>query len=76
MTDSHRPRAQLAGVGYAAGALAAGVAAFWQLTFGDFGLGAWMLATACLAGRCSSALQTIARQRIRLTDPRHTGSEQ
>ncbi|MFB4285680.1 hypothetical protein ACBJ59_61210 [Nonomuraea sp. MTCD27] len=66
------PRSQLVGCGYAVMAAAAGILAFWQMTFGDFWLGAWMLTAACLAGRCSTALQTIARQRVRLADPRRT----
>lgn len=69
MTLPHRT-ARYAGCGYALLAIAAGVPAAWQGLFGDFGLAMWMLATACLAARCSVALQTIARQRVRLADPR------
>ncbi|MEV4020187.1 hypothetical protein AB0J35_57895 [Nonomuraea angiospora] len=61
---------RLAGCGYALLAVAAGIPAAWQGLFGDVGLAMWMIATACLAARCSTALQTIARQRVRLTDPR------
>lgn len=72
MTYPPHPRHQLAGVGYALLAVYAGISACWHLSFDDVGLGMWMLATACLAARCSSTLQTIAHQHARLTDPRRS----
>ncbi|MFD0468591.1 hypothetical protein ACFQ0B_09975 [Nonomuraea thailandensis] len=42
------------------------------MIYGDGWLGLVLLAAACLAVRCSTALQTIARQRARLADPRRT----
>lgn len=75
MTHPPHPRDHLVSVGYATVAMAAGVAAFWQLTFGDFSLGMSMFLAACLAARCASALQTIAHQRLRLADPRRTDGE-
>jgi hypothetical protein len=62
------PRA--AGCGYALLAVVAGIPAAWQLIYGDGWLGVVLLAAACLAARCSTALQTIARLRARLADPR------
>lgn len=73
MTHPTRTRVKLAGWGYALLAIATGIPAFWQLTFGDPDAGLLLLAAACLAARCSTALQTIARQRARLADPRRTG---
>ncbi|MEV0306466.1 hypothetical protein [Nonomuraea fuscirosea] len=73
MSFQHPSRAEYAGCGYALLSAAVTIAGFWQLVFGDADVGLWLLATAWLAGRCSTALQAIERLRVRLSDPRRNG---
>lgn len=67
----HKP-SDLVGCSYAAFMAAAGILAAWQMTFGDFDIGAWMLASAWFAGRSAFAVRTIAYQRAQLVEMRRT----
>ncbi|WP_219512791.1 hypothetical protein [Nonomuraea ceibae] len=61
-----------AGRGYALVAGFAWSLGLWQAISAGGWLAVWMFAAAFLAARTSCALQTIARQRVRLADPRRT----
>lgn len=62
-----------AGCGYALLSVAAFALACWHsISPGNTWITMWMVISSFLAAHCSVAEQTIARQRVRLADPRRT----